>query len=325
MRNGKRLLAALLGAVFMLGAAGGVLAQDDQGQIMTTEPDQTTPQMLMMDSGKMSHGMMSQGMMGHHKMGKGMMGHHKMGKGKMHPGMMNMLGGGIPKLMSSDEVKAMLRHWLSRHIGDRVKVGAVEELGVFAFGVDVTTVDGSLVIQLPQPGTLLAQNALAAAALGLLLDVPRASIVSAIESFTLPPGRGEILQFNVVTVIDDSYNANLASTLAGLETLAQMPSGGRRIAVLGDMQELGRFSEEYHRQVGAFAAARGVDALLCYGPETRETYCTALSAGLDARHFTDRSELAHVLSRSVNTGDVVYVKGSRGMAMETVITEAFRR
>ena len=133
MRNSKRLLAALLGVVFMLGAAGGALAQDKQGENMMMEQDQATQQMLMMDSDKMGHRMM---------------GHHKMGKGKKGRGMMTMLGGGIPKLMSADEVKAMLRHWLSRHIGDRVKLGTVEELGVFAFGVDVTTVDGSLVLRL---------------------------------------------------------------------------------------------------------------------------------------------------------------------------------
>ncbi len=118
MRNSNFLLAGLLGAVFILVAAGGALAQDNQGENMKTEQDQATQQMLMIDSGKMGHGMMT------------------------------MLGGGIPKLMSVDHVKAMLSHWLSRHIGDRVKVGAVEELGVFAFGVDVTTVDGSLVLRL---------------------------------------------------------------------------------------------------------------------------------------------------------------------------------
>ena len=204
---------------------------------------------------------------------------------------------------------------------------AADVTGEYALGTSggILTLDGGLEIRLPQPGAQLAQNALAAAALGLLLDVPPESIKSAIESFTLPPGRGEILRFNGITVIDDSYNANLASTLAGLETLLQLPSAGRRIAVLGDMQELGRFSEEYHRQVGTFAADLGIDALLCYGPETRETTSSALSSGLDARHFTDRSDLAHVLSRSVDTGDVIYVKGSRGMAMEVVIAEAFQR
>ena len=183
--------------------------------------------------------------------------------------------------------------------------------------------DDGLEIHLSQPGAHLAQNALAAVALGVHLDVPREDIKAALEAFVPPAGRGELLRLNGITVIDDSYNANLASTLAGLRTLLQVPSTGRRIVVLGDMLELGRFSQEHHRQVGVFAARHGIDALLCYGPETRETYCTALEGGVDARHFNERSQLAHVLSESVAAGDVVYVKGSRGMAMESVISEAF--
>ena len=182
-----------------------------------------------------------------------------------------------------------------------------------------------LCIRLPQAGRHLARNALAAAAIGTLFKVPPEMIKEAIEGFTLPPGRGEIYQRDGVTVIDDSYNANLVSTLAGLETLLRIPSEGRRIAVIGDMLELGRFSEEHHRRIGEFAAARGVDRLLCYGPETRATCCTALSAGLEVHHFGDKSELSHALSQTVTMGDVVYVKGSRGMAMETVIEEVFNR
>ena len=184
-------------------------------------------------------------------------------------------------------------------------------------------VDAELRIHLPLPGRHQAQNALAATAVGLLLGLPAAMIREAIEGGTLPPGRGEILQRNGVTVIDDSYNANLASTLAGLAALLRHPSGGRHIAVIGDMLELGRLSEEHHRQVGEYAAAHGVDALLCFGPETRATYCSALAAGLDAHHFGDKSELSRALAQTVRSGDVVYVKGSRGMAMETVIKEAF--
>ncbi|MFB0516753.1 MAG: UDP-N-acetylmuramoyl-tripeptide--D-alanyl-D-alanine ligase, partial [Candidatus Neomarinimicrobiota bacterium] len=112
-------------------------------------------------------------------------------------------------------------------------------------------------IRLPQAGTHLAQNALAATAVGTLFGLPGESIKDAIEGFRLPPGRGETFRFNGVTVIDDSYNANLVSTLAGLETLLGTTSKGRRIAVIGDMLELGRFSEEHHRRVGEFAAARG--------------------------------------------------------------------
>ena len=188
--------------------------------------------------------------------------------------------------------------------------------GELAVGTDLR-------IRLPHSGAHLAENALAAAAAGTHFEVPPEMIREAIEGFTPPPGRGEIFQIDGVTVIDDSYNANLASTLAGLETLLRLPAEGRRIAVIGDMLELGRFSEEHHRRIGELAAARGIDLIFCYGPETRSTCCTALSAGLEAHHFGDKSELSHTLARTVAAGDVVYVKGSRGMAMETVIKEVF--
>jgi UDP-N-acetylmuramoyl-tripeptide--D-alanyl-D-alanine ligase len=184
-------------------------------------------------------------------------------------------------------------------------------------------IGGKLRVKLSQEGAHLAQNGLAAVAVGLLFQVPADTIKEAIETFALPDGRGAVLQYNGVTVIDDSYNANLASTLAGLKILHGLPSDGRRIAVIGDMLELGPFSEEHHRQVGEFAAAQGVDEIYCYGPESRATYCTAQAAGLTAFHFNSKPELSHTLSQAVTAGDVVYVKGSRGMAMETVIEEVF--
>ncbi|UCD38119.1 MAG: UDP-N-acetylmuramoyl-tripeptide--D-alanyl-D-alanine ligase [Fidelibacterota bacterium] len=205
----------------------------------------------------------------------------------------------------------------------------------FQSSVDVTgwyeeTQDGGdlligddLEIRIPYAGKHLAGIALAAAAVGLLLGVSKQLIKETVESLSLPPGRGEILHLDGITVIDDSYNANLASTLVGLETLLRIPSEGRRFLVFGDMLELGRFSEEHHRQVGEFAAANGIDEILCYGPETRATYCSAQTAGLQALHFENKSELSHALSESARPGDVVYVKGSRGMAMETIIQEAF--
>lgn len=193
-----------------------------------------------------------------------------------------------------------------------------------------TTLSGSelsigdtLRIQLSQIGGHLAQNSLAAVAVGLLFQVPPDSIKEALESFDLPPGRGAIRHYNGITVIDDSYNANLASTLAGLKILHRLPSDGRRIVVMGDMLELGPFSEEHHRQVGQLAASNGVDEIYCYGPESRATYCTAQAVGITAFHFDTKPELSHTLAQNITTGDVVYVKGSRGMAMETVIREVF--
>ena len=178
-------------------------------------------------------------------------------------------------------------------------------------------------IRLPQIGEHLAHNALAAVAVARVFDIPQEAVQKAIEGFQLPPGRGQITVHNGVTVIDDTYNANLASTLAGLRTLLSLLSKGRRIAVLGDMLELGPLSAEHHRSVGEFVAHQGVDEVFCYGPESRTICQSAHSNGVTARHFEDKSELSRTLAKAITAGDVVYIKGSRGMAMETIITEVF--
>ena len=182
---------------------------------------------------------------------------------------------------------------------------------------------GGLVISLPQAGIHLAQNALAAVAVGKTFKIDNAAIQSAIESFAIPSGRGEIFSHDGVMVIDDSYNANLASTMAGLRTLAAIPVKGRRIAVLGDMLELGPVSESHHRQVGEFAAGKGIQQLLCYGPESLYTCAAAEQLGLANIHFEDKTELAKILVNMVHAGDAVYFKGSRGMAVETIIDSIF--
>ena len=179
-------------------------------------------------------------------------------------------------------------------------------------------------IRLPQIGEHLAYNALAAVAVASLFDIPQEAIQQAVENFQLPPGRGQITTHNGVTVIDDTYNANLSSTLAGLRTLLSLLSKGRRIAVLGDMLELGPLSAEHHRNVGEFAATQGVDELFCYGTESLTICNSARSKGMTARHFENKSELSRALARTLTAGDVLYIKGSRGMAMETILTEVFK-
>lgn len=185
-------------------------------------------------------------------------------------------------------------------------------------------INDDFTLNIPQAGSKHAQNALAASAAGLFFGLSNREIKAGIESFTPPPGRGGILNYDGVTLIDDSYNANLASTLAGIQTMLNMPTKGRRIAVFGDMLELGHYSEEHHRRVGEFIATNGINELFCFGPATRATCCGALEKGLAARHYDDKASLASELAAMVHSGDLVYIKGSRSMAMETIIEEAFK-
>ncbi len=172
-------------------------------------------------------------------------------------------------------------------------------------------------IALNVPGIHNAHNALAAAAVGVALHVPPADIVGALQNFRAPGKRMEVIQIGDVTVVNDAYNANGDSTIAALHTLAGMPSRGHRIAVLADMLELGAHSREEHARVGAAAAALHIDYVLTCGALAVEI--SRAAAGCVTMHYDQKNMLAEYLTELVAPGDVVLVKGSRGMAMEDIV------
>ena len=126
-----------------------------------------------------------------------------------------------------------------------------------------------------------------------------------------------------VTVIDDAYNANPLAVERALDVLGAEAGGARRIAVLGEMLELGHDSEALHARVGQAAAAAGVTLLVTVGGEpARALGRAAQSAGLplnSVRHAGTSEEAAEIVARLVRLGDLVLVKGSRGVRLERVV------
>ena len=132
-------------------------------------------------------------------------------------------------------------------------------------------------------------------------------------------GRQEILEIAGCTVIKDCYNAGPESMAAALGVLGNR--SGRKIAVLGDMLELGSHSPAAHEKVGQLAAQKA-DILLCYGPESQKMLEGAQAAGMQqAFHYTDKGQLADKLLKIAEKGDVLLFKGSRGMKMEQVLEQ----
>ena len=172
-------------------------------------------------------------------------------------------------------------------------------------------------VQLAIPGRHNAANALAAAAAGILFHVPPPLICAALESCRTVSRRMETASIGGVTVLNDTYNANPDSTLAALETLASLRVPGKKIAVLGDMKELGPGGPDGHAEVGRKAAELGIDFLLTWGDLARYIHDAAGIPG--AVHYTQKNMLAEYLAELVTQGDAVLVKGSRGMHMEDVI------
>jgi len=170
------------------------------------------------------------------------------------------------------------------------------------------------------PGRHNVYNALAAAAVGHLLQVPWPQIRRALADFRPVAMRSEILRKNGICVINDSYNANPGSMRAALEMLGSM-AGNRRIAVLGDMLELGEAGPKLHAAVGRQAAALGVDLLLATGPLSAHLVEAARAAGLErAEYFAGKQELAKRLeSLNLQEKDLVLVKASRGMGLDELV------
>ena len=125
-----------------------------------------------------------------------------------------------------------------------------------------------------------------------------------------------------MTAIDDTYNANLTSTLAAIDYLFSIPSNGKRHFVFGDMLELGDSSESHHHQVGIAASKKGVERFYCYGAEAAAA--AAAANGIDACHFDEKERLAEAVKKNISPGDVILFKGSRGMALESVLKELLK-
>jgi UDP-N-acetylmuramoyl-tripeptide--D-alanyl-D-alanine ligase len=181
--------------------------------------------------------------------------------------------------------------------------------------------EGTWPVTLAVAGRHNVYNALAAAAAATALMVPAATIVRGLQTFRGGRGRMELVDLgNGAVLIEDTYNANPLSVRAALTALDEMGGSGRRIAVLGDMLELGAEAAELHRQIGAEAAQR-CDFLILLGGMADETAAGARQQGMPADRVQivySHVEAADRLRSLLRPGDRLLVKGSRGMRMEKV-------
>lgn len=197
-------------------------------------------------------------------------------------------------------------------------VDAVEPLG---FEGTAVTIEGHR-FHLPLVGRHQVGNLLAAYAIVRTLGFNFDDIDTEAIALTTAPMRGQIVVHHGVTFLSDCYNANPESVKAGLQAFFSLPALSRRIVVLGDMLELGRETARYHRQIGRQLADCDFDLAALVGPLARGIYDDLLSAGRDETtclHFTDAASCAEELGERFAAGDLVYVKGSRGVGLEVVI------
>jgi len=162
-------------------------------------------------------------------------------------------------------------------------------------------------------------NALLALAAGTELGATPEQARRGLAECAPPKMRLQIWEANGVRVLDDAYNANADSMLAALQTLHDLPCAGSRVAVLGDMAELGPHTAEAHREIGRRSVELGVNRLVAVGRFARETVQAAEGAGLkDISEFPDVTSAAAAMKSMVKPGDVVLLKASRATGLEKV-------
>ncbi len=176
--------------------------------------------------------------------------------------------------------------------------------------------------QLPVPGLHMVQNALLAVAVGRVFGLSLEECAAGLAAAPLTKARLQIKEVHGVQFIDDSYNANPDSMKAALRTLVELDAEGKRIAVLGEMGELGRESERGHREVGEEAATLGIDQLITIGKMGKKIARAAEKAGLPKTSAVASTlEAAQLLGEVASPGDLVLIKGSRAARTERVLEE----
>jgi UDP-N-acetylmuramoyl-tripeptide--D-alanyl-D-alanine ligase len=205
-----------------------------------------------------------------------------------------------------------------------IRATQIEELGVEGTRAHLRTPDGEADLRVPLLGFGNLQNVLAATAVAHLHGVPLDDVVECAAALRPARHRGEIVKLsNGVTLVDDSYNSSPAALMRALEAVGRDRSHGRKIAVLGEMLELGAFAQPLHVECGDAAVKAGISRLVAVGGAAAAALAgAARDAGLDdeaAVHVGTSAEAAELLLASIAPGDLVLVKGSRGIGTDLVV------
>jgi UDP-N-acetylmuramoyl-tripeptide--D-alanyl-D-alanine ligase len=172
------------------------------------------------------------------------------------------------------------------------------------------------------PGVHNVYNVLAAIAVGVEMGIPMNSVLRGINSYTPGNMRMNIIQGKNIKIINDSYNASPQSMEAAIKVISETSTSGRKIAVLGDMLELGNWAKDSHYGIGKVLVKEGLDALVTVGENARYIAKGAVDAGMSQDNiisYSSADEAAEQLTEHIKKNDVILVKGSRGMMMEKIV------
>lgn len=221
-----------------------------------------------------------------------------------------------------DGVKNLLNHRTVSYgmeEGADYRAGNINSSGEGGIDFEMTVEGRAYDIHLPVPGVHNVSNALAAVAAARELNVPMEDIIEGIATYKPGKMRLNIISANGLRIINDTYNASPQSMKAALDVLEEIGMAGCRIAVLGDMLEMGDWAEEAHAEVGTYAAGKRLSRLITVGPNAANIARGAVEAGFPEEAvsiFSNNREAARFIEKIIQSGDTILIKGSRGMKME---------
>jgi len=168
-----------------------------------------------------------------------------------------------------------------------------------------------------------AKNIIAVSAVSITLGIEWKLLQEKILTFKPPKGRCKVITYNSITIIDDTYNANLESCIAAIDYLNAFSGSGRKILVLGDMLELGNASTSQHEKLGSKCSEANLDAVFTIGKRTLSTQSTIHGVPINL-HYNNSGDLISSLKSQLQDNDKILFKGSRGMKMERIISGVFK-
>lgn len=203
-----------------------------------------------------------------------------------------------------------------------VRATRVRPLGLRGMAATIETAGRAVDVRTPLLGHGQIANVTAALAVALRFDVPLDLLAERVPRCVPQPGRGQVVQLGALTVVDDSYNSSPVALRAALDAVGR-ESGRRRVAVLGEMLELGARSAALHEACGRAAAAAGFAVVIAVGGEPAAALAAGARAaglgGADVTTFETSAEAAEHVAAVARKGDVILVKGSRGIGMDRVV------
>ena len=230
-----------------------------------------------------------------------------------------ILNGDDDKLAQLTEVKGIRPVFFGLGAGNEIYADHIEKKGLDGISCRIHTRQGEFAAQIPVPGLHMVRNALAGTAVGLECGLTLAQIRAGIESLQPLSGRFHIVRTEYCTIIDDCYNANPMSMKGSLNVLQD--AQGRKVAILGDMGELGSEEAELHREVGVYAGGLDIDCCICVGPLCRHLAdgIAEVNPKMQVCCFEDIEALFGKLSQLVQRDDTVLVKASHFMHFEQIV------